>query len=90
MGAVDYFVLHQANSYILHHLAGKIGVSPERMPVTFAEVGNTASVTIPLALEAMCADGRLQPGATLMLVGFGVGLSWAACIARWRLKGRVA
>lgn len=81
--AVDYFVLHQANRFMLDALRKKIGVAPERLPIHMEDVGNTVSSTIPLALIRMRAAGQLAPGVRLMLVGFGVGYSWAATLIRF-------
>jgi 3-oxoacyl-[acyl-carrier-protein] synthase-3 len=77
---VDYFVLHQANRFMLDTLRKKIGIAPEKMPLHLEDVGNTVSSTIPLALIRMRDAGQLGPGKRLMLVGFGVGYSWAATI----------
>ena len=40
--------------------------------------GNTSSASIPLALDHMRAPGRPRSGETVLLVGFGAGLSYAA------------
>lgn len=77
---IDYFVLHQANRFMLDTLRKKIGVAPERVPLHLEHVGNTVSSTIPLALIGMREAGQLAAGKRLMLVGFGVGYSWAATI----------
>jgi 3-oxoacyl-[acyl-carrier-protein] synthase-3 len=77
---IDYFVLHQANRFMLDTLRRKIGVAAERLPIHMEDVGNTVSSTIPLALMRMREAGQLVPGKRLMLVGFGVGYSWAATI----------
>ena len=78
--AVDYFVLHQANRFMLESLRKKMGVDPERFPIHVEDCGNTVSSTIPLALDAMRAQGCLATPKTLMLLGFGVGFSWAGCL----------
>lgn len=77
---IDYFVLHQANRFMLESLRKKLKVPSERMPIYLEDVGNTVSSTIPLTLHSMLQQGLLVDGTRLMLVGFGVGLSWAACI----------
>lgn len=77
--AVDFYVLHQANQFMLETLRKKLGVSPEKLPVYLETVGNTVSSTIPLVLNEMHKANELA-GRTIMLVGFGVGLSWAACL----------
>lgn len=77
---IDFFVLHQANRFMLEALRKKLKVPTERLPIHLETVGNTVSSTIPLTLHAMKLDGQLVERRRLMLIGFGVGLSWAACI----------
>lgn len=74
----DKFVLHQANKFMLDALGKKLAVPPERLSRHFERIGNTVSSTIPFVLEREMADGACFPGTRMMLVGFGVGLSWAA------------
>lgn len=76
---VDAFVLHQANRFMLDALRKKLGVAPEKMPIYLEKVGNTVSSTIPLVLYELLKKGELSDR-RIMLVGFGVGLSWAACM----------
>ncbi len=83
IGDVDLFVFHQANRYMLEHLRKRLGIPEEKFVVHMATVGNTTSSSIPIALEAAEDDGRLRRGMTVMLVGFGVGLSWAAALIEW-------
>jgi 3-oxoacyl-[acyl-carrier-protein] synthase-3 len=83
MEEIDLFVFHQANQYMLEHLRKKLGIPPEKFLVCMRDCGNTVSSTIPIALRMAQLDGRLKPGDLLMLVGFGVGYSWAATLARW-------
>lgn len=77
---IDYFVLHQANRFMLDSLRKKLKIPADRMPVFLEDVGNTVSSTIPLTLHSMLEQGRLTSTKRLMLIGFGVGLSWSACI----------
>jgi 3-oxoacyl-[acyl-carrier-protein] synthase-3 len=81
--AVDQFVLHQANQYMLEHLRKKTGIPKEKLPIFMATCGNTVSSTIPIVLKEEMDGGRLTAGKRLMLVGFGVGYSWAAAMVRW-------
>jgi 3-oxoacyl-[acyl-carrier-protein] synthase-3 len=77
---IDLFVLHQASRFMLDALRRKLGLDPSRLPACIEDVGNTVSSTIPLALVALREQGAIRPGARLMLVGFGVGFSWAATL----------
>jgi 3-oxoacyl-[acyl-carrier-protein] synthase-3 len=76
---VDYFVLHQANKFMLEALQKKLKIPEEKLPILMADSGNTVSSTIPLALIKMQENDKFHGGRRLMLIGFGVGYSWAAC-----------
>jgi 3-oxoacyl-[acyl-carrier-protein] synthase-3 len=44
------------------------------------EVGNTISSSIPIVLYEAIKCGKAKKGDTILLAGFGVGLSWGATI----------
>lgn len=75
--AVDYVVLHQANKFMLDALQRKLRLSAAKVPRRYEDIGNTVSSSIPFVLARMREDGQMTPGTHLMLIGFGVGLSWA-------------
>lgn len=83
MEDVDLFVFHQANTTMLEALRRKLDIPPARFFVDLADCGNTVSSTIPIALSRAAAQGRLAVGNRVMLVGFGVGYSWAATLLIW-------
>ncbi len=74
---VDHFVFHQANKFMLDHLRSKLKIPSDKFCSYLEACGNTVSSTIPIALESARNDSRIRPGHKVMLVGFGVGLSWA-------------
>lgn len=76
---IDLFILHQANRFMLDALRKKLAVPEEKLPIRMELVGNTVSSTIPLVLAELFDNGELQ-NKRIMLVGFGVGLSWAASL----------
>lgn len=80
---VDLFVFHQANQYMLEHLRMKLKIPKEKFFIYLHECGNTVSSTIPIALNQAAGEGKLKPGQTVMLVGFGVGYSWGAVLLEW-------
>ena len=80
---IDLFIFHQANQYMLDHLRKRMKIPPEKFYVAMSQSGNTVSSTIPIALKHACLDKRVSAGSTAMLVGFGVGYSWAATLVRW-------
>ena len=83
LDAVDYFVFHQANEFMLQHLRRKLGIASDKFCIAVRDCGNTVSSTIPIALRQACDSGRLRSGMQVMLVGFGVGYSWGAALLRW-------
>lgn len=74
----DHVVLHQANKFMLNALQKKLGLPDAQVPRAFTDVGNTVSSTIPYVLADLQKTGQMAPGTRIMLIGFGVGLSWAA------------
>lgn len=79
---VDYYILHQANRFMLDRLRDKMKISPQKFCIDMEDCGNTVSSTIPIALARSVAAERVKAGDRLMFVGFGVGYSWAAAMAR--------
>ncbi|WDD95951.1 ketoacyl-ACP synthase III [Burkholderia sp. FERM BP-3421] len=77
---IDFYVLHQANRFMLEALRKKMKIPEHKFPILMEHCGNTVSSTIPLALEQMRDAGTLSRGQRLMLLGFGVGYSWAGCL----------
>ena len=80
---VDLFVFHQANGYLIEHLRKKLEIPAEKFVVSMEDYGNTGSSTIPIALTDAVAAGRVNKGDKIMLVGFGVGLSWGGVLVTW-------
>lgn len=83
MEQIDLFVFHQANKYMLDVLRKVVRIPTAKFFVDIEDIGNTVSCTIPIALARAQKKGVLLPGMNVMLVGFGVGLSWGAVIIRW-------
>jgi 3-oxoacyl-[acyl-carrier-protein] synthase-3 len=82
---VDLFIMHQATRLMLDKLRERLGVNEDRLPMVLEDCGNTVSSTIPIVIDRLRRQGLLRPGTRSLLVGFGVGLSWAACLwtERW-------
>ncbi len=77
---IDLFVFHQANKFMLDFLRKKIKIPEEKFYVNMQDIGNTVSASIPIALKRAQEDGKLHKNDKVMLVGFGVGLSWGSTI----------
>lgn len=78
---IDHVIFHQANQFMLEALRKKIKIPAEKFIVELDMTGNTVSSTIPIAIARARASGRIQPGDTALLLGFGVGYSWAGTLA---------
>ncbi len=77
---VDLFLLHQATTFMLNHLRERLHLDAEHTPEALADYGNTVSSTLPILIHDLRHSDRLRPGKQTLLVGFGVGLSWAGCV----------
>jgi 3-oxoacyl-[acyl-carrier-protein] synthase-3 len=80
---IDLFVYHQANGRILRALAEKLGLPSERVVDVIEKLGNSSAATLPLGLSAAERDGRLRPGARVLLSAFGAGFTWGAGVIEW-------
>ena len=79
INSIDYFIFHQANSYINGFLAKKLKLPVEKIPSTIEKFGNTSSVSIPLTIVSEL-KGSLSGHKRLLLSGFGVGLTWGTAV----------
>ena len=77
---IDLYVFHQANKYMLDTIRKVNGLPRDKFYVNLETTGNTVSSTIPIAIKQLNDAGKLRPGMKVMLMGFGVGLSWGATI----------
>ena len=77
---MDFYVFHQANKFMLDTIRKVNGLPRDKFYVNLETTGNTVSSTIPIALKQLEDAGRLKAGMKVMLMGFGVGLSWGATI----------
>ncbi|MDF2622011.1 MAG: 3-oxoacyl-(acyl-carrier-protein) synthase [Xanthobacteraceae bacterium] len=80
---IDWFVPHQANRRIIDASAVKLGIAPEKVVITVDQHGNTSAASIPLALAAAHADGRIKKGDLVLLEAMGGGFTWGSALIRW-------
>ena len=80
---IDLFVLHQANARIVEGVRDSLGLPEEKVFMNLDRYGNTSSGSIPLAMEEAWRTGRIGPGSTIVICGFGGGLAWGTAV--WRL-----
>lgn len=74
---IDYFILHQANNFMVNYVRKKLKVDPDKVPTNVTNYGNTGPATIPLLLTDLFADEK-KTLEKVVLSGFGVGLSWGS------------
>ncbi len=77
-----YFVFHQANEYLIKFLASKAGINLTQVPFSIGEFGNTGAASVPLTLALAGPPAVRSDGYNVMLLGFGVGLSWGGVSLR--------
>jgi len=80
---VRWIVPHQANIRIIEATARRLDIGMDRFYVNIDELANTSAGTIPLALDQMSREGKLHSGDTIVLVGFGAGLTWGGTLIKW-------
>lgn len=81
---VDYYLLHQANRRILEKMAKKLGSDMAKFPANMADYGNTSAASIPILLSECVERGILflDGSQTLLMSGFGGGLTWGAILLK--------
>lgn len=80
LAQTDWFIFHQANTFMLNHLRKKAGIDEEKFLLHMENCGNTVSSTIPIVLKAYKDKNTFKVGEKLLLAGFGVGYSWGGTI----------
>ena len=80
---LDWFVPHQANKRIIDASAKKLGIAEDKVVITVHLHGNTSAASVPLALGAAVADGRIKAGDLVLLEAMGGGFTWGAVLLRW-------
>lgn len=80
---IKYFLLHQANVRILEAASRRLKIPMEKIPMNISRYGNTSAASIPILLDEMNRDGKLQKGDKLVFAGFGSGMTWGATLLEW-------
>jgi 3-oxoacyl-[acyl-carrier-protein] synthase III len=78
---IDYFVFHQANRMINETIRKKLDLPVEKVPTSLRDLGNTSSASVPITMTVRLRDSLGSAPKRVLMSGFGVGLSWASCIA---------
>jgi 3-oxoacyl-[acyl-carrier-protein] synthase-3 len=80
---IDLFVYHQANARITRALGERLELPAERVVDCIETLGNASAATLPVALATAIADGRLRPGAKVLVSAFGAGFTWGGGVIEW-------
>ncbi|MCC5892416.1 beta-ketoacyl-ACP synthase III [Exiguobacterium sp.] len=80
---MDVLVPHQANRRIIDAAIERLGLAEEKVVVTIQDHANTSAASIPLALAAAVQNGKVAAGQTVVIAGFGAGLTWGASCITW-------
>ncbi len=80
---IDYFVFHQANTFLLEVLRKKIKIPTEKFYNDITKTGNTVASTIPIALNDLIEKKVLKKDMTILLAGFGLGYTWGATVLKF-------
>jgi 3-oxoacyl-[acyl-carrier-protein] synthase-3 len=75
-------LMHQANLRINEYCQKALGLPDEKVPNNIQRYGNTTAATIPLLWDECVRDGRLRPGALVLMLAFGAGMGWGALLLR--------
>ncbi len=79
---IDFLLMHQATNKMLQQLQIALNVGDQKLPIRLRNCGNTVSSTLPILIHDLRRSGELKENMQTMMVGFGVGWSWAGCL--WR------
>ena len=80
---IKYYVLHQANLRIIEAIANWLKLDMSHFPTNVERCGNTSSASVPLLLDEMAREGKLQRGDKILMSAFGAGFTTGACILEW-------
>jgi len=80
---IDLVVPHQANLRIIEAVVTRSGVPMDKVMLTVERYGNMSAATVPVALAEALEDGRVKPGALVLMPAFGAGLTVCAHLVRW-------
>ena len=79
---LDLIILHQANRFMIEQIYKKLDVPPEKQFFYLEDIGNLSGASSPAVLSEAVRQGRVRPGALILLAAFGVGLSWGLTLIR--------
>ena len=80
---VDLVIPHQANNRIIDAAIRRLKLNEDKVYINLDRYGNTSAASVAVALLECLEQGRVRSGDTILMVGFGAGLTWGATVLRW-------
>lgn len=80
---VDHLICHQANERIINSAIKKLGIAREKCFMNIEKYGNTSAASIPIALDELVQSSGLHRGESVLLAGFGGGLTYGCVYLIW-------
>jgi 3-oxoacyl-[acyl-carrier-protein] synthase III len=77
---VDYYLFHQSNAFIIRHLIRTCQLPADRVPIVLERFGNAGGPSVPLSITQGIGDTAGRGSLSVMLLGYGAGLSWGAAL----------
>uniref|UniRef100_UPI0030034AAE beta-ketoacyl-acyl carrier protein synthase III n=1 Tax=Anunuuluaehu liula TaxID=3049639 RepID=UPI0030034AAE len=81
---INWLLLHQANERILHAVANRLSINSNKLISNLSKYGNTSAASIPLALDEALEKQQIKYNDTIVIAGFGAGLTWGTVIIKWK------
>lgn len=85
---IDYLIPHQANIRIIEASVKRLKISHDKVYINLDKYGNMSSASVAIAIDEANSKGLLNDGDTVVLVGFGGGLTWGSAVLKWKTIGR--
>ncbi|MDY6905996.1 MAG: beta-ketoacyl-ACP synthase III [Thermodesulfobacteriota bacterium] len=79
---IDLIIPHQANLRINQFYQETLNLPDEKIYNNIQRYGNTTAASIPLAFDEAMEKGLFKKGDTVLFIGLGAGLTWAANVYR--------
>jgi len=83
VNSIDQYIFHQASKLTLDSLTKALRINPDKVFLDLANTGNLVSASIPVALKKAQLSGKVSQGSTVLMSGFGVGLSWGSILIKF-------
>lgn len=82
---IKYFILHQANIRIIEEISNKLNINKEKFVYNIDKVGNTSAASIPILLDELYNDNKLEKDDLLLISSFGAGMSAGMILFKWSM-----